>query len=142
MFDLNEAIRQWRAAMGAQPNIEAADLEEFEDHLREEVGNLEGQGLSQEEAFLVSSRRIGRPEDLNGEFAIADPARRRSFRLRWMIVGALSLMFLWLAADTFSSLGAGAWRFFPGYPHPVFGVFGPGGVSGLFRLLALVIGGL
>ena len=67
------------------------DLDELEDHLREEIGVLEAAGLSTEEAYLVACRRLGKPEDLSGEFAIADPERRRSFRLSWMIIGALAL---------------------------------------------------
>ena len=114
MFDLNEAIVQWRGALKAQPNVQSSDLDELEDHLREEISNLSGSGLTEEEIFLVSSRRLGKPEDLNGEFAIADPTTRRNFRLRWMVTGALALIFLWLASDALTNFGAGALGSIPG----------------------------
>ena len=142
MFDLNEAINHWRAALGHQPNFRSSDLDELEDHLREEITALEAGGLTPEEAFLIASRRLGKPEDLDGEFAIADPERRRSFRLSWMITGALGLVFLWLAAEIITNFGTGLLSRFPGE-----GIFTHGRMSlvwlaGTIRLMALALGGL
>lgn len=142
MFDLNEAIVQWRAALKAQPNFRGSDLDELEDHLREEILALKGSGLTEEEIFLVSSRRLGKPEDLNGEFAIADPATRRNFRLRWMVTGALALIFLWLATDVLTNFGAGAMSWIPG-PNPSLASPGRlGGLIGVIKLLSVGMGAL
>jgi len=140
MFDLNVAIINWRKALGAQPNFQKTDLEELEDHLREEIAELEQSGLSQEEAFLIASRRLGNPEDLNGEFAIADPERRRSFRLSWMITGALALVFLLLASEVLTNMGTGALLRFPGHPQSPFGLVGLGWFGGLMRMVLLILG--
>lgn len=139
MFDLNQAIKQWRQAMNAQPGIDLADLDELEDHLREEVSELQAKGLQEEEAFLVGSRRLGKPEDLSSEFAIADPASRRNFRLRWMVLGALALMFLWLATEVLTNFGTGTMHMMFG-GHPMAGVLGAGLTSGLMRILLLLAG--
>ena len=98
MFDLNQELNRWRGRLADQAGVGPADLEELEDHLRESMGDLRGKGLSEEEAFLVASRRLGEPEDLGSEFAIADPDNRRRFRLRWMVVGILAAVLLWLAS--------------------------------------------
>ena len=141
MFDLNSAIQNWRSALGAQPNFRDSDLDELEDHLSEEIRVLKAAGLTEEEAFLISFRRLGKPEDLNGEFAIADPRRRRRFRLSWMITGALALIFLWLAVDVLTNIGTGTLLRIPlggGITHVTTGL---GWISGAFRLGLLVLGG-
>lgn len=76
MFDLNKAIAGWRQDLNAQRTMHAADLDELEDHLREEIGGLMAGGLSEEEAFQVARMRLGSPGELGGEFAMADPAGR------------------------------------------------------------------
>ncbi len=142
MFDLKAAIKNWRAALAAQPGFSDSDMDELEDHLQEEIGALEAAGLATEEAFLVSCRRLGKPEDLSGEFAIADPERRRSFRLSWMITGALAMMFLVLAAEVVTNIGTGTLsRVYDitVFPHGVagFGWFGVG-----LRIAMMVVGAI
>jgi hypothetical protein len=141
MFDLNQAIVRWRDILGEQPGVRTADLEELEDHLREAIAELQGQGLNQEEAFIIASRRLGNPEDLGSEFAIADPDSRRRFRLRWMVVGALALIFLWLASGFLLGLGAGTVHLVAGRSMVV-PMVGGGMLIGLTRALLLVLGGV
>lgn len=142
MFDLNQAIVQWRAALAAQPNLRNSDADELEDHLREEIAGLTAGGLSEEEAFFVAARRLGTPQDLSGEFAIADPVQRRTFRLSWMIIGALALAFLWLAADIVTNFGTGFLSRLPGEVIVARNATGLGWVAGVIRLTALVLGGV
>lgn len=140
MFDLNNAINHWRTALSAQPNFQEADLTELEDHLHEEIATLMAGGLNEEEAFIISSRRLGNPEDLSGEFAIADPERRRRFRLSWMITGALAMVFLWVGAGILTNFGAGLfWRMGAG---PMFDPNAMGFASEFFRMVMLLLGGL
>ncbi len=142
MFDLDKAISQWRASLSAQPSFRNSDLDELEDHLREEFAALKSSDLTEEEAFLISSRRLGTPEELSGEFAIADPKQRRGFRLSWMITGALALVFLWLAADVLTNFGAGALSRLPGEHVFAPGTFGLGWVAVAIRLGSLALGSL
>ncbi len=136
MFDLNGAIGDWRRRLEAQPDIQPADLAELEDHLRESVEDLRSSGLSEEEAFLVAARRLGDPEALGGEFATADPGLRRRLRLRWIMVGAVALLALFLVAEVVVYLSASGLTFLnPGIPAL-------GLVLGLLRLAVFLIGGV
>nr|MEE4266612.1 permease prefix domain 1-containing protein [Candidatus Krumholzibacteria bacterium] len=139
MFDLNRAIQQWRTALGAQGGLTANDQEELEDHLREAVAELQATGLNEEEAFLVASRRLGKPEDLGPEFAIADPEGRRRFRLRWMVIGALALVFLWLASGFLIGLTAGTMNWVVG-GQSIFPLVSSGLMIGVSRLVLLLVG--
>jgi hypothetical protein len=139
MFDLNRAIQQWRTALGVQAGLRAQDQEELEDHLREAIAELQAGGLSEGEAFLVASRRLGKPEDLGTEFAIADPEGRRRFRLRWMIIGALALVFLWLASGFLIGMTAGTVNLVAGGTS-LFPLVSSGLTIGVTRLVLLLVG--
>ncbi len=63
------ADRAWRAHLRGRRAITAADAEELEDHLREQIASLGGGGLSDDEAFLVAVKRMGAIDALTREFA-------------------------------------------------------------------------
>jgi hypothetical protein len=133
MFDLNEAIANWRRRLQSSPDVPPGDAEELEDHLRAGIADLRGRGLDEEEAFLISARRLGDPEALAGELATPDTRQRRRVRLRWLVVGALAVLLLF-ATDliaTFAASGLAALR----VPGMALGV-----VAGMLRLVILLIG--
>ncbi|NHA13940.1 permease prefix domain 1-containing protein [Thioalkalivibrio sp. XN279] len=66
---LEEQIGQWRNYLRRRQVIHAVDVAELEDHLREQVANLEDAGLDSEEAFLVAVKRMGDLDSLSREFA-------------------------------------------------------------------------
>ncbi|HEY4225051.1 MAG TPA: permease prefix domain 1-containing protein [Pseudolysinimonas sp.] len=66
---LETQISQWRAAVTRNRAVDAADVEELEGHLREQVADLELTGLSEEEAFLVAVKRLGAVDGVTAEFA-------------------------------------------------------------------------
>ena len=66
---LERQIAEWRRYLRRRKAIGGADIEELEDHLREEVAVLVESGLSSEEAFLVTIRRMGAQDALSREFA-------------------------------------------------------------------------
>jgi hypothetical protein len=66
---LEEQIDQWRAYLRRRQTIHAVDVEELEDHLREQVQALVGAGLATDEAFLVAVKRMGDLDTLSREFA-------------------------------------------------------------------------
>lgn len=66
---LEEQIGQWRGYLRRRQAIHSVDVEELEDHLREQVVGLTGAGLSTDEAFLVAVQRMGRLDVLSREFA-------------------------------------------------------------------------
>jgi hypothetical protein len=67
-FDLNAAILGWRDKLKQSSQFRAENLAELESHLRDAVVRLQGQELSEEEAFLIATRRIGSVEQLASEF--------------------------------------------------------------------------
>jgi hypothetical protein len=66
---LEERIAEWRAYLSRQQAIHAADVDELEDHLRDQVTDLEASGLDEEEAFLIAVKRIGDLDTLSREYA-------------------------------------------------------------------------
>lgn len=66
---LDGQIGQWRSYVQRQPAISPGDLDELENHLRDQVGDLQAVGLSDDEAFLIAVRRIGRLDEMSREFA-------------------------------------------------------------------------
>jgi hypothetical protein len=66
---IEEQIEQWRSYLRRRQAIHAIDVEELEDHLREQVSALRDAGLSEDEAFLVAVKRMGDLDALSREFA-------------------------------------------------------------------------
>lgn len=90
MSDVEQQVERWRADLGGSELLRQSDVDELENHLREEMAHWETRGLSDEEAFLVARQRLGDPATLEEEFAKVHPGRRVSNRLYWMILGVLS----------------------------------------------------
>ncbi|MFO7587459.1 MAG: permease prefix domain 1-containing protein [Gemmatimonadota bacterium] len=66
---LEERIHEWRSWVRRRRTIDAADVDELEDHLRSQVADLEEAGLDEEEAFLIGVKRLGELDTLSREFA-------------------------------------------------------------------------
>ncbi|ALJ19941.1 permease prefix domain 1-containing protein [Microbacterium sp. No. 7] len=63
-----QRIAHWRSFVSRGRSIAHDDVDELEDHLRHQIDALEQSGLSDDEAFLVAVRRLGRVDDLSREF--------------------------------------------------------------------------
>ncbi len=66
---LDERISEWRAYLSRRQAIHAVDVDELEDHLRNQVSDLQAAGLDEEEAFLIAVKRIGDLDALSREYA-------------------------------------------------------------------------
>jgi hypothetical protein len=66
---LDEGVQQWRASLARGRVIDAADLDELEEHLRDQAEDLTASGLSEDEAFLIALKRLGAADRLTAEFA-------------------------------------------------------------------------
>jgi len=69
MFDLNEAVAEWRRKLQREGMIETEDLDELESHLHDEVERLARSGTPEEEAFHIAVRRLGDTHELTREFS-------------------------------------------------------------------------
>jgi hypothetical protein len=66
---LEQSIAQWRTAVMKGRSVDQADADELENHLREQIADLEAAGLSGEEAFTIAVGRLGKVDELTAEFA-------------------------------------------------------------------------
>ncbi len=66
---LEERIGEWRSYVLRRQGIDANDVDELEDHLRTQVTDLLGAGLDEEEAFLITVKRLGALDALSAEYA-------------------------------------------------------------------------
>jgi len=94
MSELNKRIEQWRTDLTTSETLGNSDIHELETHLREEIEKLTTSSLSDDEAFVVASRRLGNKPALEAEFAKAHPHRRLAHRLCWMVAGILAYYFV------------------------------------------------
>ncbi len=69
MFDLEAQIRSWSDHLRARGNLTENDINELENHLRDEIDDLTTVGLATDEAFLISVKRLGNVDAIAHEFA-------------------------------------------------------------------------
>ena len=86
-FDLNAAIQNWRQNLSQSPQFRAENLDELEAHLRDAVVAMQGQRLTDEEIFLIATRRIGGVCALESEFAKVNAREVWLNRALWMLLG-------------------------------------------------------
>lgn len=68
MFNLEQALIQWKQQMSAGGIKDAAVLDELESHLREEIERQMRAGANEERAFAVAAQKIGPAKALKTEF--------------------------------------------------------------------------
>jgi hypothetical protein len=82
MFELEQAIAEWRRRMQAAGVKIPAVLDELESHLRDEIEGQMRSGSSAAEAFEIASQRIGPASALSAEFQNArglEPGKLRKW---------------------------------------------------------------
>ncbi|MET1154330.1 permease prefix domain 1-containing protein [Arthrobacter sp.] len=67
--ELEAQIDRWRGYVQGRQAISPADVEELEDHLREQIADRQATGLDDDEAFLVAIKRLGNLDAVSHEFA-------------------------------------------------------------------------
>ena len=90
-FDLNHAVAAWRQEVAAQTAISLEQARELETHLLDALPDLQQRGLTEEEAFWLARRRLGKPEDIAADFALTSPATVWRERVFWIALGALTI---------------------------------------------------
>ena len=102
MFDLNDAITKWRLDLIQRETYTKADIDELENHLRDEIENLSGTNLTAQEVFLVAAGRLGDGGELAHEFAKVNQQIIWSRRFLWMTVGLFVFFLTSLLAQAVS----------------------------------------
>src|SRR3954451_8545065 len=67
--ELETQINRWREYVQRREAISPTDVDELEDHLREQIADRQASGLDDEEAFLVAIKRLGNLDAISREFA-------------------------------------------------------------------------
>lgn len=120
MFNLDQAIAEWRRQMLAAGIKAPVPLDELESHLHEEMEQQMRSGLNAQQAFEVATQRIGRSDVLKTEFAKTGDflgwfGDSRSTRIN-RLLGALWLaQCLWFLIYIASSPAVGAIILY--FPH-------------------------
>jgi hypothetical protein len=86
MFDLEQSIADWRRQMLAAGIRTPVPLEELEMHLREDVERQARSGLCEQQAFEISSARIGEAALIKKEFQKIGMTRRNMMRTIAMLM--------------------------------------------------------
>jgi hypothetical protein len=68
MESVESQIAEWRAYV-AKGWMNGRDVDELEDHLRQQIADLSAVGLADDEAFLVAVKRMGDVDVISREFA-------------------------------------------------------------------------
>ena len=135
MSDIEKQIEQWREGLAGSELLGGSDVNELENHLREEMERLKTSGLSDEEAFLIARRRLGDTGALENEFAKVNTPRRLTNHLWWLAVG----VFAYLVADHFARAAAqislGLAQEMDWSPH-VLGIVAGAATIGVFCVMA------
>jgi hypothetical protein len=66
---LESQIAEWRAYVAGAPAVNGHDVDELEDHLRNQIAELTAAGLTQDEGFLIAVKRVGDLDALSREYA-------------------------------------------------------------------------
>ncbi len=82
MESVESQIAEWRTFVAGAPAVNGHDVDELEDHLRDQIAELNAAGLTNDEAFLVAVKRMGDVDAVSREFA-----REHSDRLWKQLLG-------------------------------------------------------
>lgn len=81
MFELEQELGKWMTQLSKLDSVRDQDLEELESHLRDSIMALTSKDLTEEEAFLIATRRMGHPSAIEREFAKASQGHSWSRRM-------------------------------------------------------------
>jgi cation transport ATPase len=90
VFDLDQAIANWREQMLAAGIKTPVPLEELESHLREEIERKVKAGANQQEAFTSAVQKLGSAQVVRAEFEKADETHEAR---KWKLTNAFLMVF-------------------------------------------------
>ncbi|GEM_PF-4988223 len=102
---MEQEIQRWKDSLLNSGNFDYEHILELESHLLDEIDNLQGKGLQDEEILLLAQRRIGSYETLSQAY---NPNGKFTFeKISWGLQGILflflfrelSLLFTYFSSD-------------------------------------------
>jgi hypothetical protein len=100
MFNLEQAIVEWRRQMHAAGIKTPVPLDELENHLREEIERQVKLGINEAEAFNLAAQNIGTAPLVQDEFKKIEETKNARIwkRFEILILGWVSLISLFMAS--------------------------------------------
>lgn len=86
-FDLKQSIYHYIGLVQNQGSLTSSDKEELICHLYDSTEALQQHGLSEEESFIIASKRIGKVEVLNEEYSKVNTSLKSSKIWAYMVIG-------------------------------------------------------
>lgn len=86
-FNLNQSVKNHIISIQNQGSITNSDAEELSAHLFDATDSLRRLGLSEEEAFLIASKRLGNEETLTEEYSKVNPSIKMNKVWAYLIIG-------------------------------------------------------
>ena len=65
MFSLKEAINNWRSDLVLTETLTPSNISELQEHLEQEVEHLQTSSLTEEESFLITTKKLGTSEQIS-----------------------------------------------------------------------------
>lgn len=101
MFQLEAEIQRWCHSLAQHDSMQTADVLELESHLRELISNFQAKELTEHEAFMIATGRLGATNDLVTEYEKVNTDYVWRTRILWMLGGYVAFI---LASRLISSL--------------------------------------
>jgi putative ABC transport system permease protein len=92
MFNLSQAISQWKRKLQSEGSLEDGDTQEIISHLEDRIDALTAQGMSEQDAFNQGVRETGDPTVLGAQHRIA--RERKSWQVTRTFLPALLVSYL------------------------------------------------
>src|SRR5882762_4742893 len=108
MFELDQAITEWRRQMIADGIKTPALLDELESHLQEDVERQMQAGMSVEEAFHAAIQHLGKSGALTDEFAKVGETNEAFARIKYFLLTLAGIQNPSLATNMNTSLSNGS----------------------------------
>jgi hypothetical protein len=104
-FSLKQSLSEWRHDISNNPAMSESSLDELESHLQDSIETLEKAGLSEQEAFIIATRRLGPTDILQAEYAKENQATLWRHNMTWLLFGWISLLFIRYVARAAMAVG-------------------------------------
>ena len=92
-FDLEKAIDTWQEKLSNTGNFNDEEQRELVSHLRDELDNLQGKALRDEERLLIAQQRLGSVSTLEAAYG------HQSLGIKQLIWGLQGLMMFWFFSN-------------------------------------------
>jgi putative ABC transport system permease protein len=92
MFNLRQAIAQWKRKLQSEGRLEDGDTQEIVSHLEDRIADLTAQGMSEQDAFNQAVRETGDPSDIGAQHKIA--RERKTWQVTRTFLPALLVSYL------------------------------------------------